>query len=345
MLTTGGERPSRRSAVVAINSGLVAFPTSFELVRIVHLGGTSAEAGGAEGAGEEPAALLALWRPVPPSEQYSSLGLVATAFERIQPSTDVPPSLLSDSGALRSPSVFGAPPPIVLSPDPPPLSSVGCVHKSALVAASLGACLFLPGQPPLRAWAVLNSSCTFEVCAAGGWRALDLRSPLGVPPAALTPEAELLEESRALLQQRTARLAAEAAAAAQQQQHQAAASPPLLTRAPSARAAAASSPPSATSARLSSSPSLRLSSLPSLRRTSPTAEQQQLEARVGTSGSSPAAQAAASRAAQASLAHAPPPLSLVAQQRFLAHRGRLISQVGVEIASLSALFFTLLLVS
>lgn len=55
---------------------------------------------------------------------------------------------------------------------------------------------------PALAWSALNAAGTFDVCAAGGGAAgcvesvgwhgpLDLRSPLGIPPAALTDEAQL----------------------------------------------------------------------------------------------------------------------------------------------------------
>lgn len=202
-------------AVAAVNSGLVAFPVGYELVW--------------EWAPSKPGDPgVALWRPIPPPG-YVALGCVASsgfpaaaggagggAGEAGQGNTG--------AGGVGSGSGSGSAPP------PPPLRSVGCVHAHAAVDASLGHCLLLPPHAPpaeaaaeaaaaavdtparahsqaaqqwqqRSAWTIQNLGCTFEVAGPGEVRPqvplFDLRSPLGVPPAALTPEEELTRRTEA----------------------------------------------------------------------------------------------------------------------------------------------------
>ncbi|GIL84681.1 hypothetical protein Vretifemale_13310, partial [Volvox reticuliferus] len=108
---------------------------------------------------------LALWRPLPPPG-YVAFGCVAGSREV-----------------------------------PPPLAVVGCVAAHACVEARLGECLQLAEQGAL--WAVQNAGGTFEVSPPGqhlpAVHLYDLRIPLGVPPAALTPLPELLPTAAAVV--------------------------------------------------------------------------------------------------------------------------------------------------
>ncbi|GLI59136.1 hypothetical protein VaNZ11_000961, partial [Volvox africanus] len=148
VLTAGVHMPNCQVATLAVNSGLVAFPTAFEIVWQ-----------GPDGDD------LAIWRPLPPPG-YVALGCVAGSREAA-----------------------------------PPLAVVGCVAVRACVEARLGECLLLAEQGTL--WAVQNAGATFEVSPAGqrlpAVHLYDLRIPLGVPPAALTPLPQLLPTAAAVV--------------------------------------------------------------------------------------------------------------------------------------------------
>lgn len=145
-----GAKPAATVAVIAINSGFVAWPVRYECCW---------------SAGEG----LALWRPVPPPG-YVAMGCVASP------------------GPL----------------EPPPGRLVACVHERALVAATLGQCMLLCAAGNL--WAVGNCASSL-VCGTPdghlpeGWLLRDLRSPLGVAPAALPPPISAAEQARQRQQQ------------------------------------------------------------------------------------------------------------------------------------------------
>lgn len=143
----GGARPSFEVLAVAVNSGLVARPLSFRCLW--------------EGAGAR------VWRALAPAG-YVAVGDVMTVGD-----------------------------------EEPELACVLCVHAGAVVESALGQCLVLPPRqpqapaatavaaaalPPLALWCVDNSMATFLAATPDcppPRRCYDLRSPLGVPPAAL----------------------------------------------------------------------------------------------------------------------------------------------------------------
>ena len=81
---------------------------------------------------------------------------------------------------------------------PPNVKEVVVVAQEVVVEATLGECMLLAANGNL--WCVQNSVATFEVAPAEGHRPIgllaDLRSPLGVPPAALAT----LQQQQQLLQ-------------------------------------------------------------------------------------------------------------------------------------------------
>ncbi|KXZ49125.1 hypothetical protein GPECTOR_23g54 [Gonium pectorale] len=161
----GAAPPVVQVAVLAISSGFVAYPTGYERV---WCGGSSlGQDEGDDGAG------VALWRPLPPA------GCVALGC------------VVGTRGC------------------PPGLTAVGCVAAGAVVEAQLGECLPLPADAAdvaaaggsgsgagLRiAWRLQNLAATFLVSARGQATPqgplYDLRNPLSIAPAALTPVPEL----------------------------------------------------------------------------------------------------------------------------------------------------------
>ncbi|KAK9834254.1 hypothetical protein WJX81_000411 [Elliptochloris bilobata] len=148
-ITAGAQQPSFQVVAVALKSGFVARPAAYS------------RAGSAAG--------LTLWLPDAP-EGYAALGCVAAPGDA-----------------------------------PPPVAAGACVHRGALVEAALGEFLLLKqerswrgrGQdvghlteaPGAHLWRVENAAGTFLACSpedgspAGPF--VDLRSPLGIAPAAL----------------------------------------------------------------------------------------------------------------------------------------------------------------
>ncbi len=103
---------------------------------------------------------LVLWRPVPPPG-YVALGCVATSSPH----------------------------------EPPPLQHQACVRQEALVDARPGQCMVLCALGNL--WSVANCGATLVVAshdahAPAAPQLRDLRLPVGVAPAALTPAPQLL---------------------------------------------------------------------------------------------------------------------------------------------------------
>ncbi|KAK9819963.1 hypothetical protein WJX72_004515 [[Myrmecia] bisecta] len=160
-MTSGKKQPTFQVLAVAVNSGLVAYPVSY--ISLWSVPG------------------LSLWWPQPP-KGYASLGCLVTA-----------------------------------GPEPPSLTDAVCIHSSVGVEAPLGQCLTVRpedwrrGLRPTRTtgdlghiaadqpgavnvWCVENAAATIAVCSSEQGSPdgpfLDLRSPLGVTPAALSAAAK-----------------------------------------------------------------------------------------------------------------------------------------------------------
>lgn len=112
---------------MAVNSGLVAFPTGY--TRVFQQEG------------------IALWRPTPPPG-YVALGCVAV----VAPTSGAG----LGGGAGPAPGAGDAP--------APPLRAVVVVHERAVVEALLAECMLLNANGNL--WCVQNSVGTFEVAPA-----------------------------------------------------------------------------------------------------------------------------------------------------------------------------------
>jgi vacuolar protein sorting-associated protein 13A/C len=146
---------------LAINSGLVAYPVGFTLVW------------------ESPG--IALWRPIPP-KGYVAMGCIATMCNTSpSPTTIIGPATPGGKDTSRGDSGSSR------DLQPPNVKEVVVVAQQVVVEATLGECMLLAANGNL--WCIQNSVATFEVAPAEGHRPTgllaDLRSPLGMPPAAL----------------------------------------------------------------------------------------------------------------------------------------------------------------
>jgi hypothetical protein len=127
---------------IAINSGLVTYPTAFRR---------------AWQSGD-----CALWYPVPPAG-YVALGCVAT--------------LGGGGGGGGGESGGGA---AAAAGEPPPLKSVVVVHERAVVEALLSECMLLCANGNL--WCVQNALGTFHVSAGDGHQPQASRRLFPPPP-------------------------------------------------------------------------------------------------------------------------------------------------------------------
>ena len=214
VLSSPGEPPATSAvAAASINSGLVAYPKAFELVwwegPLLSL---SSNDGDDDDMEEEEVemeeGLLVIWRPIPP-DGYRSIGCVASCS---QPDSQLDRSDVDQSDTVAHDSISPSHLTVLHKMDglgrrhkliPPPLDSVGCIHSHVLVESSVGQCYSLPslkaknderrpssviegGRTMGRAWTVQNAAGSFQVSMpSSSCSFLDLRSPLGVPPAAL----------------------------------------------------------------------------------------------------------------------------------------------------------------
>lgn len=197
VITAGTSQPSFEVLAVALNSGIAAYPTGYTM--IWSQGGTGTDSSGTVGR-------AVIWRPIPPPD-FMALGDVVT--------------ILMGGGESSSPSPTAAATGRFL-PSPPGLDRVVCVRSDVLVECSVGECLKLPplmvrpgsatttrqlyrSMPPVELWTLDNAVGTFWACPCveekegdgdvntrdqhqqedAVIRAFDLRSPLGVTPAAL----------------------------------------------------------------------------------------------------------------------------------------------------------------
>jgi hypothetical protein len=161
VITPGDGRPAFEVILVAVNSGLAAYPIGFEKIWSQVIMDSQSETFDAH-----PASRLTIWRPIPP-ESYLAMGDVV--------------------------SVDGS---------RPAITDVLCIHASATVQVPWGECLYIDTiegtfqgssgpfeSSDLELWCVDNSIGTFFCAPAGvppsGKLPMDLRTPLGIPPAAL----------------------------------------------------------------------------------------------------------------------------------------------------------------
>lgn len=168
IITPGDGKPAFEVIMVAINSGLAAYPVEFEKIWTQSTVGVDSQSQShlLETVGSYPPSRLTIWRPVPP-ESYVAMGDVVT-----------------------------------IDGSRPAITDVLCIHTSATVQVPWGECLYVDTiagtfegsfnsneSSDLELWCVDNSMGTFFCAPPGapppGQYPLDLRSPLGVPPATL----------------------------------------------------------------------------------------------------------------------------------------------------------------
>ncbi len=153
VITAGDTNPSFEVMTVAVNSGLVAYPSSF--MKVWTGGGAT------------------IWRPVPP-EGYVSVGDVATCGEN-----STPPEL-SEVLCLHQSTLIEVPVGECL-----PLPAVSASSPAAAAKASAA-------FPPVDFWCVDNTMGTFIATESSrgveSVQGRDLRSPSGMTPAALVAQ-------------------------------------------------------------------------------------------------------------------------------------------------------------
>lgn len=123
LLTAGHSQPDHQVIAIAINSGLVTYPTGYTLVW------------------ESPGA--SFWRPVPPTG-YVALGCIAS------PAISAPRPVSPDAPDQRSSAAV-----------PPSRKACVVVAKQVVTEALLAECMMLCTNGNL--WCIQNSAGTFEV--------------------------------------------------------------------------------------------------------------------------------------------------------------------------------------
>ncbi|GFR52308.1 hypothetical protein Agub_g14845, partial [Astrephomene gubernaculifera] len=288
VLVSGSRMPYDQVATLAVNSGLVAFPMSYDLIWVATDGS------------------VAIWRPVPPPG-YVALGCLAG----------------EGIGGGEGGSTAVVPP-------PPPLSAVGCVAERACVEGRLGECL-PAGEGDVRLWGLQNEGATFEVATAGthlpAGPLYDLRSPLGVPPAALTPLPDLLPPSMTAAAPAPAPTATTAATTS-------------ATSAMTSAAAAAASGPGTSSGAVGRPPVVPLGLVRVNARRREVPRGLGAGAAGGAGGEAEEEEEGVGATSLGGLLAAqPPPLSLLCQQRYMRVRRSLLSRAASAASQLPCVEF------
>ncbi|KAK9827173.1 hypothetical protein WJX74_009221 [Apatococcus lobatus] len=167
-ITSGSMQPAFQVISVAVNSGIIAYPVRFKAIWS--------------------SAKLSVWQPEAPAG-YVAIGCLVT--------TDHEPPAVTEIGCLHQKVLVEAPVGQLLNLKPPPKPRQNGGAASDLVSFDSG---HLDACKYGYVWCVENCAATFWASADGHapaqGMALDLRSPLGVTPAALPATIKKSQEAQ-----------------------------------------------------------------------------------------------------------------------------------------------------